>query len=774
MLLPLYTQSMEKSPSRWWDLPSAVLLILAMFVSVGRLMVTGWTENLDYVAYLTMTATLVGLALGASRFGKHAVRWLALGYTLVLIPRQLIATYNSDIYLGERLAGIAGRLLFSISEFAANEPVQDALFFVALIGTVYWFIGLTAGYQLARHYNILAAILPAGIVLLIIHQFNYSLQNRIWLIALYIFLTLTLLGRGEYLRNRAAWIERRVHLAPEAGPDLNMGTLIGATVLILLAWNLPLNFSSSAVLADQWREITSPLRATRDRLSQAFAALENKSSRPGYFGNTMLLGNQATQGTTVIFQVQAPSEALELPRVYWRARIYDHYENGRWTTSKAEKGTFTPQNGNLPIPDSGLRLEYEFAITTYAQSQAILSLPSQPLWTSRPMNVTAFILPNGEQDLIVLETFPFLEPGETYYARAYIANPTAPQLRASGQDYPDWVVERYLQLPENFSSRVADFAKQASVGAKTPYDKAKAITATLRAQVQYKSSIILPPKGTDLMEWFLFEGREGYCNYYATAEVLMLRSLGIPTRLAVGFAQGERNENELKFIVRRKDAHAWPEVYFPGYGWIEFEPTGNQFPLERLDPPAEPLIDSTPEAGDNPLRQPEKSPIEEDGGAVDTTVKTTTLNRWLTVLLASGILLLSAAAFRFTNQRLALITRAAAYVLSATERHGERGPAWVRNAALYLLADPFERAFHPVNQSLRWLGKSPAPHLTPAERATALSALLPEAANEIEILLREYQSAQYSPRGGDLGSSRRASRAVLWHGLRAAFRRAWE
>ena len=104
---------MKTSPSRWWDPPSAALFMLAILISVWRLTVTDWTDNLGYVINLAAAAAILGLALGASRFGKRAVRWLALGYTLVLIPRQLAAYYESDIYLGERLAGVGGRLLFS-------------------------------------------------------------------------------------------------------------------------------------------------------------------------------------------------------------------------------------------------------------------------------------------------------------------------------------------------------------------------------------------------------------------------------------------------------------------------------------------------------------------------------------------------------------------------------------------------------------------------------------------------------------------------------------
>jgi transglutaminase-like putative cysteine protease len=290
--------------------------------------------------------------------------------------------------------------------------------------------------------------------------------------------------------------------------------------------------------------------------------------------------------------------------LYWRARVYDHYENGKWTASEQETGSFSPRNENISIPDTKLRQEYDFAITAYTHRQAVLYLPAQPLWVSRPVDVRSYELPDGQQDVVVLEAFPFLESGETYHARSAIANPSVQDLRAAGQDYPDWV-KRYLQLPENFSNRIAGFTTQITFGLETPYDKAEAITTVLRAQIKYNPSLILPPEGTDLMEWFLFEGREGYCNYYATAEVLMLRSVGIPARLAVGFAQGDANKNELEFLVYRKHAHAWPEVYFPGYGWIEFEPTGNQTPLERrIESETGQADDGGLEAGDSPEANP--------------------------------------------------------------------------------------------------------------------------------------------------------------------------
>ena len=173
-----------------------------------------------------------------------------------------------------------------------------------------------------------------------------------------------------------------------------------------------------------------------------------------------------------------------------------------------------------------------------------------------------------------------------------MSNPNITQLREAGTDYPAWVTERYLQLPEDFSPRIRDLATEITAEAETPYDKAGAITRYLRDNIEYAETIPAAPRNADVLEWVLFENKQGYCVYYATAQILMLRSLGIPARMAVGFAQGEgiaggdnlAPEEELApgtFTVRKKNAHAWPEVYFPGIGWVEFEPTGNQDPLTR-------------------------------------------------------------------------------------------------------------------------------------------------------------------------------------------------
>ncbi len=149
--------------------------------------------------------------------------------------------------------------------------------------------------------------------------------------------------------------------------------------------------------------------------------------------------------------------------------------------------------------------------------------------------------------------------------------------------YDQWLVDRYLPLPATLSQRVRDLAYEivGDAGATNPYDQAKAIEAYLRENYIYNTQIPQPGAGVDRAEWFLFEGKEGYCEYYSTAMVVMLRSLGVPSRMATGYAPGDYDSATKTFNVKESAAHAWPEVYFPGYGWIEFEPTPSQTVISR-------------------------------------------------------------------------------------------------------------------------------------------------------------------------------------------------
>ena len=167
----------------------------------------------------------------------------------------------------------------------------------------------------------------------------------------------------------------------------------------------------------------------------------------------------------------------------------------------------------------------------------------------------------------------------SYASLGSVSVATPDQLRTAGRDYdqspiayPKWISDRYLQLPPDFPQTVSDLAHELARDLDNSYDAALSIQNYLHT-LNYDEDIVPPPPDTDAVEWFLSTQRVGFCSYFASSMITMLRSLGIPARLVVGFAPGEYDEDRDSWTVRTRDYHAWPEVYFPRYGWVEFEPT---------------------------------------------------------------------------------------------------------------------------------------------------------------------------------------------------------
>jgi hypothetical protein len=164
--------------------------------------------------------------------------------------------------------------------------------------------------------------------------------------------------------------------------------------------------------------------------------------------------------------------------------------------------------------------------------------------------------------------------------------------RASGSDLrallpltstlPLTLAERYLALPASIPQRVLDLAQEVVADAPTSYDRALAIERYLRTY-PYNLEIPEPPTDRDLVDYFLFELQEGYCDYYASAMVVMARSVGVPARLASGYVQGVYDYEARRWVVTEQEGHSWVEVYFDPLGWIEFEPTAGQPALARPD-----------------------------------------------------------------------------------------------------------------------------------------------------------------------------------------------
>ena len=244
---------------------------------------------------------------------------------------------------------------------------------------------------------------------------------------------------------------------------------------------------------------------------------------------------------------------------YWHAGSLDRYTGGGWVRS----GGTARYDGALDPPVA--------ETTTLEQTVRVeSSVPAMPAaWkpVSVPRPPAEGIRVTAAGGLVPAEPLP---AGRSYTVRSEVADVDPERLRAAGTEYPPRVRDRYLQLPESTPERLGRKAREVAGDAATPYDAARAVGRWLQANKGY-SLDVERPRG-DVADAFVFRMDRGYCVYFATAMTVLLRSLGVPARFANGYTPGERVAED-RLVVRGLDAHAWTEVYFPGVGWVPFDPT---------------------------------------------------------------------------------------------------------------------------------------------------------------------------------------------------------
>ena len=752
---------MEKTsaPAHWWDWASLALLFILLETVASRLVATSWTPFLYLIQTATYIAFVASTALGYSRFPRRVSHWLNAVFMALMLPLQWTLAIDQNTSLEEQLSSVAGRLFFSTSDFLAKRPVDDPLFFVVIMTLVFWFISSWAGFTLVRDQNYLGAVLPAAIGLLIIQNYDASSPGRLWFLAFFAFIALLLLGRLHFLQNRKSWRERRIFLSPDNSLELTSSMAIAAGLIIIISWSVPASVSSWNSAVKTWNKVTQPWRNFTERMESAVSALESPSGgkRGEFFGSELALGRGFPLSDDVMFEVQAPSLPSDQrpPRYYWRGRTYDYFINGQWYTTGTERADYAPSTVDPLNVANQEQSPARFIFNTGDSVFSLLYSPPQPIWVSRS-GITFSQPTDTGSDLIAWHAFPSLNSGETYQIEAMLANPDLGQLREAGTDYPEWVTGKYLQLPASFSPRIQELALEITADAETPYDKTVAITNYLRTNITYASSIPNPPRNRDTLEWILFEHKQGFCVYYASSEILMLRSLGIPARMAVGFSQGDREGDT--YTVRRLNAHAWPEVYFPGVGWVEFEPTGNQPTLNRPLPPRDP--------GEDDLPGPQNDLLLEDGTlfggreqeleeGIDPNVPIEETGLDYRILFVIAIVVAGAAIFfgrnYFAPRRLPVLVR------TTIERTGFEAPRWVLHWEYWGGLSQIERAFESINFGLRTLDSTVPVHSTPVERARNLIRILPQMSEQIKVLLDEHQTYLYTSRVANILQARQAA-----------------
>jgi len=268
----------------------------------------------------------------------------------------------------------------------------------------------------------------------------------------------------------------------------------------------------------------------------------------------------------------------------WRGIALSKFDGKRWSSSDKHPVALSPTaDGWIFTADSSLKTNVS---STGVQYMVLL----QPLATEAlfaPANVVSLrgnfsgegvnsVASARRSYLLRDSTGSIFNPSRNFSNVRYEGFSLLPsvipdKLRAASTDYPEQIAAVYLQLPP-LDRRIPALAKEITARGRTPFDKSIMMESYLRSRFSYTLNLTGKP-GDDPLPHFLFETRAGHCEYFASAMAVMLRTLGIPSREVNGFLPGEYNDLAGDYIVRASDAHSWVEVYFPGNGWVTFDPT---------------------------------------------------------------------------------------------------------------------------------------------------------------------------------------------------------
>jgi len=289
------------------------------------------------------------------------------------------------------------------------------------------------------------------------------------------------------------------------------------------------------------------------------------------FSDRVELGRigQIQQSKTVVMHVQVDGDTVGALSLKLRGIALNHFDGHVWANTHDKKpvsrdstGRFNLAARDQPSSRSAPSVHYRVTMEPLL-SDVFFLLPSARLLQGSYRSVSE----DAEGDVFNSDTE---HPISRYEAESELRL----HVRTNSNDTPQYdldVSDSYRQLPA-VDPRVKGLADQITAKASNPYEKAKAIENYLRLHYGYTLQL---PAGTpkDPVANFLFVRKQGHCEYFASAMAIMLRTLGIPTRVVNGFSGGEFNDLTSQYVIRASDAHSWVEAYIQGEGWMQFDPT---------------------------------------------------------------------------------------------------------------------------------------------------------------------------------------------------------
>lgn len=549
-----------------------MILVSAMAIARADLIF-----GLHVIPLVGTAALLAGTLLAKSSFSPNRAHTFSLIYGLFVV---FVMVGTVDTFAGmpwrERILdpenGIIVRQIVWLQKLVEGGTSRDGLIFVFQTSFIYWALGYTAAWYTFRKPRVWWAVIPTGLVLLSVVYYYAGPRPLQMYLAAYMLLSFLFVARTYLVEQERGWRASSVRYEKRIWFNFIRAGFIVALLALTFSWRLP-PLGASATVGDALNGARGPWRDFQDNWTRMFSALRSYGTAvTDPYQNTLVLGGPRTVGNTAVMDIIVPRE---LPYVYWQAKVYHSYEDGGWISQDLPYTELFPDDGEIDLPQTAARELITQTVITYLPNSSFIYGAPDIVSVDRPINVYADRDENGNQLVSEVRSKYVLQLGDDYEVTSRLSLADASSLRAASTNYPDWLTATYLQVPDTVTPETLALAEELTAPFNNPFDKAIAVRDYLRENIVYNDQIQATPSGVDPVHYTLFVSQEAYCNYYASAMALMLRSQGVPARVVSGYAQGTFDAETSSYRVQASNAHTWVEVYFPRYGWIQFEPTAS-------------------------------------------------------------------------------------------------------------------------------------------------------------------------------------------------------
>lgn len=567
---------------------SFFLLALVVYSTIWCVQVVGWVAHSNLLTPITGLGLLFGvIAAKQRRFPRVLTHILAFVLSLLFAFWQ---TSNAD-WAGHPLVFFSSMQSWFHLALTGGTNSDDSifLFFILALGFLLAYTSVWLVYRTRSPW----LMLLANAVVLLINLSNIDVGYIVFLL-IFLVAALLLLLRFNLYESASRWKHQGLRCSDDLGWEfMQAGSLISLAILVF-SWLLPWGFINQQA-ASIWTAQGNPWVQAQNLWNRVLSVSGGSiPQNHGNFTNLLTLGGNPNLTNAQVFHVKTTDGTQYL--IY---SSYDQYDGVRNWSSSAQSDS--PNKANIVYYDDSVDLRAvnqtvqvvnapgeQYAYIFGASQVASTNQNSQLVRNKSDGEVVAWLRNNGR-----------LAAGDVYTVVSYVSSADVQTLRSvpmpgttpplpptfDGPLPPTYfspnVLVAYGKLPSGLDPRIKTLAQQITANQPTMYDKVTALETYLRGNYTYDTNIAAPPPGTEAASWFLFQSRHGFCNYFATAMTLMARSLGIPARVAAGYTNGKYNTSTNEWDIAGTDAHAWTQVYFAGYGWINFEPSATFSPFAR-------------------------------------------------------------------------------------------------------------------------------------------------------------------------------------------------